>query len=91
MVCHGCLPAGAFKFETKLEVLKLGWCKVGGGEGARAIADLLMYNKTLRQASRFERAITKRCRMCLQQLSTPDTSTTGAGKCFEQLLASAAL
>jgi hypothetical protein len=30
-------------------VLKLGWCKVGGGEGAKAMADLLMYNKTLRQ------------------------------------------
>lgn len=44
-------PAGAFKFETKLEVLKLGWCKVGGGEGAKAMADLLMYNKTLRQVS----------------------------------------
>lgn len=43
--------AGAFKFETKLEVLKLGWCKVGGGEGAKAMADLLMYNKTLRQVS----------------------------------------
>lgn len=42
-------PTGAFKFETKLEVLKLGWCKVGGGEGAKAMADLLMYNKTLRQ------------------------------------------
>jgi hypothetical protein len=43
---------GAFKFETKLEVLKLGWCKVGGGEGSKAMADLLMYNKTLRQVSK---------------------------------------
>jgi len=43
------MHAGAFKFDTKLEVLKLGWCKVGGGEGSKAMADLLMYNKSLRQ------------------------------------------
>jgi hypothetical protein len=48
-VCAQTLVPGAFKFETKLEVLKLGWCKVGGNEGSRAMADLLMYNKTLRQ------------------------------------------
>ncbi|KAF8055831.1 EGY2 [Scenedesmus sp. PABB004] len=41
--------AGAFKHDTKLETLKLGWCKVGGGEGARALADLLMFNTTLTQ------------------------------------------
>jgi hypothetical protein len=41
--------AGAFKHDTKLEVLKLGWCKVGGGEGARALADLLMFNNSLVQ------------------------------------------
>ncbi|KAF6252092.1 hypothetical protein COO60DRAFT_1555123 [Scenedesmus sp. NREL 46B-D3] len=35
--------------DTKLEVLKLGWCKVGGGEGARALADLLMFNNSLVQ------------------------------------------
>lgn len=48
-----CMPsssaAGAFKHNTKLETLKLGWCKVGGGEGARALADLLMFNKSLIQ------------------------------------------
>jgi hypothetical protein len=49
LCCGPSLAAGAFKFETKLEVLKLGWCKVGGNEGSRAMADLLMYNKTLRQ------------------------------------------
>jgi hypothetical protein len=42
---------GAFKHETKLETLKLGWCKVGGGEGAKALADLLMYNKSLMHVS----------------------------------------
>ncbi|KAF6265188.1 hypothetical protein COO60DRAFT_1692446 [Scenedesmus sp. NREL 46B-D3] len=41
---------GAFKHDTKLEVLKLGWCKVGGGEGARALADLLMFNNSLVQS-----------------------------------------
>lgn len=44
--------AGAFKHDTKLETLKLGWCKVGGGEGARALADLLMFNKSLIQVRR---------------------------------------
>jgi hypothetical protein len=43
------IAAGAFKHDTKLEVLKLGWCKVGGGEGARALADLLMFNNSLVQ------------------------------------------
>jgi Ran GTPase-activating protein (RanGAP) involved in mRNA processing and transport len=41
--------AGAFKFNTKVETLKLGWCKVGGGPGARALADLIMYNTTISQ------------------------------------------
>jgi hypothetical protein len=27
-----------------VETLKLGWCKVGGGAGARALADLVMFN-----------------------------------------------
>jgi hypothetical protein len=26
----------------------MGWCKVGGGEGAKALADLVMFNTTLR-------------------------------------------
>jgi len=28
-----------------VETLKLGWCKVGGGAGARALADLVMFNQ----------------------------------------------
>ena len=32
----------------QVETLKLGWCKVGGGDGAKALADLLMYNTSLR-------------------------------------------
>jgi hypothetical protein len=47
--CLSHVAAGAFKHDTKLEVLKLGWCKVGGGEGARALADLLMFNSSLLQ------------------------------------------
>jgi hypothetical protein len=47
---------GAFKHDTKLEVLKLGWCKVGGGEGARALADLVMFNNSLVQVRLIARA-----------------------------------
>ena len=32
-----------------LDALKLGWCKLGDGEGAKAMADLLMFNTTLSQ------------------------------------------
>ena len=31
-----------------METLKLGWCKIGAGEGAKAVADLIMFNTTLR-------------------------------------------
>ena len=31
----------------QLETLKLGWCKLGEGKGAQAIADLLLFNQTL--------------------------------------------
>ncbi len=31
----------------QLETLKLGWCKVAGGDGARALSDLLLLNSTL--------------------------------------------
>jgi len=30
-----------------VETLKLGWCKIGSDKGAKAIADLLMYNQSL--------------------------------------------
>jgi Ran GTPase-activating protein (RanGAP) involved in mRNA processing and transport len=30
-----------------VETLKLGWCHVGSGDGAKAVADLLMFNSTL--------------------------------------------
>ncbi len=32
----------------QVETLKMGWCKIGGGEGAKAVADLVMFNTTLR-------------------------------------------
>jgi Ran GTPase-activating protein (RanGAP) involved in mRNA processing and transport len=38
--CH----ARAFQ---QVKTLKLGWCKVGAGEGAAALADLLLFNSTL--------------------------------------------
>jgi len=31
----------------QVETLKLGWCKIGSDKGAKAIADLLMYNQSL--------------------------------------------
>ncbi|GLI67888.1 hypothetical protein VaNZ11_012165 [Volvox africanus] len=31
----------------KLSTLKMGWCKVAGGDGARALSDLLLLNNTL--------------------------------------------
>jgi hypothetical protein len=37
----------ALKHGGKLETLKLGWCKIGGGDGAAAIADLIMFNTSL--------------------------------------------
>ena len=33
----------------QVEKLGLGWCKVGAEEGARSLADLLMFNTALRQ------------------------------------------
>lgn len=33
----------------QVEKLGLGWCKVGAEEGARSLADLLMFNTSLRQ------------------------------------------
>ena len=30
-----------------LTTLKMGWCKLGADEGAKAVADLLMFNTTL--------------------------------------------
>jgi hypothetical protein len=55
------VAAGAFKHDTKLEVLKLGWCKVGGGEGARALADLLMFNNSLVQVRPMRTAVLLFC------------------------------
>ena len=31
----------------QIETLKLGWCKIGGNDGAKSIADLLMFNQSL--------------------------------------------
>lgn len=33
----------------QLEVLGMGWCKVGNGDGVKAVADMLMYNQTIRR------------------------------------------
>lgn len=30
-----------------MDTLKIGWCKIGDGDGAKALADLLMFNQTL--------------------------------------------
>ena len=31
----------------QVETLKMGWCNVGADDGAKAVADLLMFNSTL--------------------------------------------
>ncbi len=31
----------------QIEVLKMGWCKVGENEGAKAIADLILFNTSI--------------------------------------------
>ena len=31
----------------QIEVLKMGWCKIGEKDGAKAIADLILFNTTL--------------------------------------------
>lgn len=40
---------GLNHYTTLLQVdtLKVGWCKIGDGDGAKALADLLMFNQTL--------------------------------------------
>ena len=35
--------------SLQLEVLGMGWCKVGSGDGVKAVADMLMYNNTIRR------------------------------------------
>lgn len=34
-------------FYLSQATLKLGWCKLGGGAGARGLADILLFNSTL--------------------------------------------
>lgn len=33
--------------RPQVDTLKVGWCKIGEGDGAKALADLLMFNQTL--------------------------------------------
>lgn len=35
--------------SKQIETLKVGWCKIGGAEGAKAVADLLMFNTSLQR------------------------------------------
>jgi hypothetical protein len=32
----------------QVETLKMGWCNVGPDDGAKAVADLLMFNSTIK-------------------------------------------
>ena len=32
---------------SQVETLRLSWCKLGSGEGAKSVADLLLFNTTL--------------------------------------------
>ena len=45
--CHSRLPTGPAC--PQVETLGLGWCKVGNGPGVKAVADMLMYNQTIRR------------------------------------------
>lgn len=42
-------PAGLFKLTVcvQIDVLKMGWCKIGEKDGAKAIADLILFNTSL--------------------------------------------
>lgn len=33
--------------RSQVDTLKVGWCKIGEADGAKALADLLMFNQTL--------------------------------------------
>ncbi|CAK0782497.1 hypothetical protein CVIRNUC_005717 [Coccomyxa viridis] len=39
--------ADVVKYDLKVETLKMGWCNVGPDDGAKAVADLLMFNNTI--------------------------------------------
>ena len=39
-------PKG-FIWTMQIDVLKAGWCKIGEKDGAKAIADLILFNTTL--------------------------------------------
>lgn len=42
-----CPCVAAAHLPPQLTTLKLGWCKVAGGDGARALSDLLLLNASL--------------------------------------------
>ena len=53
-VCHICRAPGVLQIPTwvspahwQVETLKMGWCNIGPDDGAKAVADLLMFNSTL--------------------------------------------
>lgn len=52
-VSYSHLHAAVLSFKVhaaaplQVEVLKMGWCKVGEGDGAKAIADLILFNTSL--------------------------------------------
>lgn len=37
----------AYARQSQVDTLKLGWCNIEDGDGAKALSDLLMYNQTL--------------------------------------------
>ena len=36
-----------YAWLVQIDVLKAGWCKIGEKDGAKAIADLILFNTTL--------------------------------------------
>lgn len=46
-VCHPGACTRTTDLLLQIETLKVGWCKIGGAEGAKAVGDLLMFNTSL--------------------------------------------
>ena len=47
LASRGLLMTQFMAYAAQVETLKLGWCKIGADKGAKAIADLLMFNQSL--------------------------------------------
>ena len=46
-VCMRAEEGPNYAWLVQIDVLKAGWCKIGEKDGAKAIADLILFNTTL--------------------------------------------